>query len=116
VFRPNGPRSGGSKFTPRISWAAAPTPALLESLRDRYAISLHGVGLSLGSAGGLDEDHLSRIAGLVKRIDPPPCRSRFLERDRQRLFQRSAAIPYDEEALGTIARNVTRFQEAIGRR
>src|SRR5512134_517473 len=46
------------------------TPALLESLRDRHAISLHGVGLSLGSADGLDEEHLARIAALVRRIEP----------------------------------------------
>ncbi len=46
------------------------TPAILDALRGRYAISLHGVGLSLGSAEGLDEEHLARIAALVRRLDP----------------------------------------------
>ena len=68
------------------------TPAMLEALRERYAISLHGVGLSLGSAEGLDEEHLARIAALVRRIDPGcGIGPRLLERDRRRLFQRPAA-------------------------
>src|SRR5687768_11891336 len=45
-------------------------PSMLEALRERYAISLHGVGLSLGSAEGLDEEHLARIAALVRRLEP----------------------------------------------
>ena len=70
------------------------TPAMLEALRERYAISLHGVGLSLGSADGLDEEHLRahRRAGAAHRarrgVGP-----RLLERDRRRLFQRPAADP-----------------------
>ncbi|HEX5354623.1 MAG TPA: DUF692 domain-containing protein [Aquabacterium sp.] len=43
--------------------------ALLE-VRAHYPISLHGVGLSLGSASGLDEAHLDRLARLVEQIDP----------------------------------------------
>jgi uncharacterized protein (UPF0276 family) len=63
---------------PEIAWlevhtenflGGGATPAMLESLRDRYAISLHGVGLSLGSADGLDEEHLARIAALVRHLD-----------------------------------------------
>ena len=44
--------------------------AVLQQGRERYSISLHGVGLGLGSALGLDESHLERLAGLVERIDP----------------------------------------------
>jgi len=39
----------------------------LTRLRERYPLSLHGVGLSLGSANGLDRDHLKRLAGVVTR-------------------------------------------------
>jgi hypothetical protein len=42
----------------------------LETIRRDYPISLHGVGLSLGSAEGLDGAHLARLADLVKRIAP----------------------------------------------
>lgn len=47
-------------------------PALdvLDQMRALYPISLHGVGLSLGSASGLDAAHLDRLARLVARINP----------------------------------------------
>jgi len=44
--------------------------AVLHQARERYAVSLHGVGLALGSAAGLDAWHLDRLAALVQRIDP----------------------------------------------
>jgi uncharacterized protein len=92
------------------------TPALLDALREHYAISLHGVGLSLGSAEGLDSDHLSRIAALVRRIDPAAVSDHVSWSVTGGVyFNDLMPIPYDEEALGVIARNVMRFQEAIGR-
>ena len=42
----------------------------LHALRADYPISLHGVGLSLGSAGALDLRHLNRLAALENRIKP----------------------------------------------
>jgi len=44
--------------------------AVLRQARESYAISLHGVGLSLGSAIGLDPWHLDQLARLVERIEP----------------------------------------------
>ena len=44
--------------------------AVLQQGREHYPISLHGVGLGLGSAVGIDESHLLRLAGLVERIEP----------------------------------------------
>ena len=44
--------------------------AVLHEARSHYAVSLHGVGLALGSAAGLDPWHLDRLARLVERIDP----------------------------------------------
>ena len=44
--------------------------AVLERGREHYAVSLHGVGLALGSAVGLDPWHLERLATLVQRIEP----------------------------------------------
>ncbi len=43
--------------------------AVLASAREHWPVSLHGVGLGLGSAVGLDEWHLDRLARLVRRID-----------------------------------------------
>lgn len=44
--------------------------AVLHEARSHYAVSLHGVGLSLGSAAGIDPWHLNQLARLVDRIDP----------------------------------------------
>jgi uncharacterized protein len=44
--------------------------AYLDAIRRDYPISLHGVGLSLGSADGLDLDHLERIRRVVERFEP----------------------------------------------
>ena len=44
--------------------------AVLQQARTHYAVSLHGVGLGLGSTAGLDPWHLDRLARLVDRIDP----------------------------------------------
>ncbi len=43
---------------------------VLRAARERWPVSLHGVGLSLGSAAGLDPWHLDRLAALVERIEP----------------------------------------------
>ena len=40
----------------------------LEQLRAQYPVSLHGVGMALGSAVDLDPEHLSRLKGLIERI------------------------------------------------
>lgn len=44
--------------------------ALLQQARGHYPISLHGVGLGLGSAVGIDAQHLAQLAALVERIEP----------------------------------------------
>ena len=92
------------------------TPAMLELLRERYAISLHGVGLSLGSAEGLDEEHLARIAALVQRIEPAAVSDHVSWSVTGGVyFNDLLPLPYDDDALAILVRNVTRFQEAIGR-
>jgi uncharacterized protein (UPF0276 family) len=92
------------------------TPGMLEALRERYAISLHGVGLSLGSAEGLDEEHLARIAALVRRLEPAAVSDHVSWSVTGGVyFNDLLPIPYDEEALAVIVRNVMRFQEGIGR-
>src|SRR5215207_3179337 len=47
-----------------------PPHAQLGAIRQRYPLSLHGVGLSIGSAGRLDRDHLLRLKALVERYEP----------------------------------------------
>lgn len=44
--------------------------AVLQEARHTYPVSLHGVGLALGSAAGIDPWHLAQLAALVERIEP----------------------------------------------
>jgi len=96
----------------------APSPALeiVERLRMDYAFSIHAVGLSLGSADGIDEVHLDRVAALVRRLQPQWL-SDHLAWSTQggRYFNDLLPMPYTEEALDTVVRNIDRVQEAFGR-
>src|SRR3954468_5904248 len=47
-----------------------PRLAMLDAIAGRYPISCHGVGLSLGSAEGLDRAHLARLKNLFARVKP----------------------------------------------
>jgi hypothetical protein len=96
--------------------AASPALAAVERLRVDYAFSVHAVGLSLGSAGGLDEAHLGRVAALVKRLQPARVSDHLSWSVIDgRYFNDLLPLPYTEEALDTVVRNVGRLQEALGR-
>jgi uncharacterized protein (UPF0276 family) len=99
------------------------TPAAADELAafaDRYPLSLHAVGLSLGSACGLDREHLLRLKALERRIRPG------LMSDHLSWSLAAAGagplalpdllpLPYTEEALGVVVANVDRAQAVLGR-
>ena len=57
--------------------------AVLHAARVHWPVSLHGVGLSLGSAAGLDDWHLDRLERLVRRCLQKDADDRWLERARR---------------------------------
>ena len=97
--------------------------AVLQQARERYPVSLHGVGLALGSAAGLDAWHLDRLARLVERIEPARVSDHAC-------FARGPLVPggpvlhandllpiaFTDAALAIMAGNVTQVQERLGRR
>jgi uncharacterized protein len=96
----------------------AESPALqaVERLRTDYAFSVHAVGLSLGSADGLDATHLARVAALVKRLEPAWVSDHLSwSVSGGRYFNDLLPLPYTEEALEVVVRNVGRLQDAVGR-
>ncbi len=96
----------------------AESPALqaVERLRADYAFSIHAVGLSLGSADGLDTAHLARVAALVKRLEPVWVSDHLSwSMSGGRYFNDLLPLPYTEEALDVVVRNVGRLQDALGR-
>ena len=96
--------------------------AVLHEARAAYPISLHGVGLSLGSACGLDDWHLERLASLVERIEPLRVSDHA---SFARAPRRPGAAPshlndllpvaFTEAALAIMVDNVTRVQERLRR-
>lgn len=93
------------------------TLAVLDAGREAYDVSLHGVGLALGSAAGLDEGHLARLARLADRVQP-----RWVSD--HACFARVGTglhaadllpIPFNDEALALMVRHVQQVQERLGR-
>jgi uncharacterized protein len=89
---------------------------ILETVRRDYPISLHGVGLSLGSAEGLDSTHLARLAGLVRAIEPGLVSEHLswsiVGGD---YLADLLPLPLTEEALEVVCRHVEQTQQALGR-
>jgi uncharacterized protein (UPF0276 family) len=94
-------------------------PALrdLERVRENYAISLHGVGLSLGTAGPLDARHLERLAALVERIAPVLVSEHLSWSVADGAYlNHLLPLPLTEEALEVVASHVDQVQARLRRR
>ena len=88
----------------------------LETFRRDYPLSLHGVGLSLGTAGPLDRSHLARVADLVARIEPALVSEHLSWSIAGGVyFNDLLPLPYTEEALAVVAGHVAEMQDALRR-
>ena len=95
--------------------AGSPALQTVERLRAAYTFSIHAVGLSLGSAEGLDEAHLARVAALVERLQPAHVSDHLSwSVNGGRYFNDLLPLPYTEEALDVVVANVDRLQEKLG--
>ena len=93
-----------------------PALAALDRIRRDYPLSLHGVGMSLGSADPLDRAHLAKLRRLIARSAPALvsehlCWSGVGGRSLNDLLP----LPYTEEALDHVCTRVAEVQDAIGR-
>ncbi len=97
---------------------------VLEQGRALYPVSLHGVGLSLGSAAGIDPWHLERLHRLVNRIQPArvsdhACFARGAWHGPQGPAMVHSTdllpVPFSDEALAVMVANVQQVQEKLGR-
>ena len=90
--------------------------ATLERIRADYPLSLHGVGLSLGSVDPLDTEHLRKLARLADRIEPGLV-SEHLSWGAVdgRHLNDLLPLPYTEEALNHVAARIEQVQDHLGR-
>jgi uncharacterized protein len=89
----------------------------LEAVRQQIPISLHGVGLSLGSAEGLDQAHLDRIGQVVERIEPDLMSEHIAWSVSGGSYLADLLpLPMTEEALAVVCRHVDQVQSTLRRR
>lgn len=94
-----------------------PFLAHLERVRERHALSVHGVGLSLGGAGPVDADHLERLVALVRRFEPRWVSEHLAWSSHGGVcFNDLLPVPYDSAALERVCNHVERLQERLRRR
>src|SRR5713226_6311779 len=111
---------------PRIDWfevisenfmAAGGRPLeVLEGIRARYPIVMHGVSLSIGSADPLNRDYLRQLAGLARRFQPAwlsdhLCWTGVGGRNLHDLLP----LPYSEETVRHVAERIRQVQEILER-
>jgi uncharacterized protein (UPF0276 family) len=88
----------------------------MERIRANYPLSLHGVGLSLGSTDPLNIDHLTKVRRAVKRFEPALVSEHLSWSSVGGQFANDLLpLPYSEEALRHMSSRITQAQDFLGR-
>jgi len=89
---------------------------LLEELSSAYPISVHSVGISIGSAAGIDRHHLKRFRGLVDRLDPFLVSGHLAwSTNGNEYLNDLLPLPFTDEALELVADHVREVQDTLDR-
>jgi uncharacterized protein (UPF0276 family) len=93
-----------------------PPHRYLSAIRERYPLSLHGVGLSIGADRPLDKDHLRRLSGLIKRCRPGLFSEHLAWSSHDAGFLNDLLpVPYTTETLVRVAEHIDQVQDTLGR-
>jgi uncharacterized protein len=96
--------------------AGGPPHAQLGALRERYALSIHGVGLSIGSMQPLDPDHLARLKVLCDRYQPESFSEHLAWSSHDGIyFNDLLPLPYTRQTLCRVATHIDQVQTALRR-
>ena len=89
----------------------------LEAISDKFPLSVHGVGMSLGSEEGLNRQHLSKFKAIVERFDPWLV-SEHLAWSVQggNYLNDLLPLPLNKTTLQVVVENINHMQDTIGRR
>lgn len=96
--------------------AGGPPHAKLARLREDYALSVHGVGLSIGAMQPLDRTHLARLRILCDRYEPESFSEHLAWSSHGEVFLNDLLpLPYTDETLALVADHIDEVQEILGR-
>lgn len=113
--------------TPDIGWfevhaenymgAGGPPHAMLGAIAERWPLSIHGVGLSIGGSDPLDPDHLDRLALLVERYRPAVFSEHLAWSSHGGSYYNDLLpLPWTAATLRTVVEHVGQLQDRLGRR
>jgi uncharacterized protein (UPF0276 family) len=110
------PRCAWLEIHPENFLANPHAKKLLVELSADYPISLHTVGISVGTARGIDETHLRRLRELANAIDPPFISGHLAWSSyRDEYLNDLFPMPYNEETLEIVVRHIHQVQEMLSR-
>jgi uncharacterized protein len=93
-----------------------PPHRYLTAIREDYALSLHGVGLSIGGPGPLDRDHLARLRALNLRYEPALFSEHLAWSTHDTGYLSDLLpLPYTGHTLSRVCDHIDETQEAVGR-
>ena len=96
--------------------AGGPPHRYLSAIRERYPLSLHGVGLSIGADRPLDEDHLQRLKRLIERYRPGLFSEHLAWSSHDSRFLNDLLpVPYTAETLTRVIEHIDQVQNALRR-
>jgi uncharacterized protein len=96
--------------------AGGPPHRRLDAIRERYPLSLHGVGLSIGSPGALDRAHVDRLAAVARRFEPALISEHLAWSTHEgAFFNDLLPLPYTHETLARVADHIDEVQNALRR-
>jgi uncharacterized protein (UPF0276 family) len=96
--------------------AGGPPHGYLEAIRERYELSLHGVGLSIGAARPLDREHLDRLRSLIDRYRPGLFSEHLAWSSHDNgFFNDLLPVPYTSETLARVCEHIDEVQTTLGR-
>jgi uncharacterized protein (UPF0276 family) len=97
--------------------AGGPFHHYLACIRERYPLSIHGVGLSIGSDGPIDEAHLDRLAALLDRYQPESFSEHLAWSSHGGAFVNDLLpVPYHRGTLERVCAHIDRVQSRLQRR
>jgi uncharacterized protein (UPF0276 family) len=110
------PEAGWLEIHPENFLASPHAAELLTELARHYPISVHSVGVSIGTAAGIDHGHLKRVRALVDRIDPIFVSGHLAWSTHQGEYLNDLLpLPFNQETLRLVADHLAEVQDVLGR-